>query len=95
MLSVVLVTQDQLAHLDIDETVRLLRTEVGELPDNDVDQDVDVVGVEELVAGVVEEHVHDDLVHRVVGVGGVAYGVKGAYKIILCNHCPYTRAIEV
>ena len=45
----------------------LLRAEICQLPHNDVNEDVDVVCVEELSARVVNEHVHQHLVH---GVGG-------------------------
>ena len=61
VLGVVGVDEDEPADVHVDSPGGLPGGEVGQLADDDVDEHVDVVGVEQLVAGLVQEHVHHDL----------------------------------
>ena len=50
MLRVVGPQQDQLAHGGVPFPLDILTTEVAQLSDDDIDEDVEIVGVEQLVA---------------------------------------------
>ena len=61
VLVVVGVLEYQLAHDDVGHPPGVVRGHVGQLPDNDVDQDVEVVGVKQVSAVPVAEHVKNHL----------------------------------
>ena len=61
VLVVVGVFEYQLAHDDVGHPPGVVRGDVGQLPDNDVDQDVEVVGVKQVSAVPVAEHVKNHL----------------------------------